>query len=102
MVRLPVDTEASKVRVITSYTPTASASEGAKTTRLPTAAAPLKLLSADTEASNMPVITSYTPTTLAAKGAKTTTLPTAAALLNLLSIVRLPVDVNASNVPVTT
>eukprot|EP00966_Prymnesium_polylepis_P333742 7389167-Prymnesium_polylepis.1 len=42
-VRLPVETDASNVRKITSYTPTALARWGAKTTRFPTAAAPLNL-----------------------------------------------------------
>eukprot|EP00966_Prymnesium_polylepis_P041824 971518-Prymnesium_polylepis.1 len=42
IVRLPVETDASKEREITSYTPTALALHGVKTTRFPTAAAPRK------------------------------------------------------------
>eukprot|EP00966_Prymnesium_polylepis_P019145 440982-Prymnesium_polylepis.1 len=73
---------------MTSYTPTNSAKWGAKTTRLPTAAAPANLwvivrLPVETDESNLREITSYTPTTLAWKGAKTTRLPTATAPANL-------------------
>eukprot|EP00966_Prymnesium_polylepis_P085651 1982918-Prymnesium_polylepis.1 len=42
---MPVETGVSNVRDVTSYTPTALAWRGAKTTRFPTAAAPANLKS---------------------------------------------------------
>eukprot|EP00966_Prymnesium_polylepis_P251229 5808555-Prymnesium_polylepis.1 len=86
----------SNVFVITSYTPTALAEEGVKTTRSPTAAAPKYLLSTSmpvwTGVSNVPMITSYVPTESALRGAKTTRFPTAAAPENLSPMERMPVE----------
>ena len=65
-----------------------SASEGAKTTLVPTAAAPANLLSSvrvpvETEVSMVPVLASYTPITSDRKGANTTLVPTTAEPRNL-------------------
>ena len=67
MLRLLVETDASKAPEITSYTPTTFASHAANTTRLPTAAAPQNLASmvrlpVEMDASNVRAVTSYTPT----------------------------------------
>eukprot|EP00966_Prymnesium_polylepis_P071869 1668948-Prymnesium_polylepis.1 len=57
MVRLPVRMELSNVHAVTSYKPTLSTLNGAKTTKFPTAAAPLNfspwLVPRETEASNV-------------------------------------------------
>eukprot|EP00966_Prymnesium_polylepis_P169301 3914748-Prymnesium_polylepis.1 len=95
-------TEGSNLLSITSYTPTTGALAGAKTTRLPTAAAPKNFLSrkspVEMESSNVPVTTSYTPTTFATTGAKITRFPTAAAPANFSAyMLRLPVGTEASN-----
>ena len=98
----PVETAAENFFVATSKMPSTFALHGAKTTVVPTAAAPdnLELPVSDpvgTAAVNVLVATLNTPTTFALYGAKTTVGPTAAAAANLAPIVRDPVATAAEN-----